>query len=332
MRKSPVLFVLLGFWLANAPALAGNRATAPERPSAAQISARRWFKPLPADRMLRGRLGAALFLLLGPNAPTVPGKVAPAEGRMLFAHRGGSHGPENTRPTYQRAHELGFHLEGDLQLTSDREVVVMHDDDGLRTTGINKRVASVSLKEVQAWDAGYGWTDSHGVRRFENRGFVVPTLDEMLAAFPEARWNFDIKSRDPFMVDRVLGILRNHQAEQRVTLASFSTRTMLEVRARGFAGLTALSIPELIATLTPSLYRRLPLRGEIAQFPLTWRGRSLATPRLIDRCHACGLRVHFWDVDTIDAARELATLGADILETNHPEILAPLLGAHRKAQ
>jgi glycerophosphoryl diester phosphodiesterase len=56
-----------------------------------------------------------------------------------------------------------------------------------------------TLAELKALDIGYGYT-ADGGRTFPFRGKgvgLMPSLDEVLAAFPDRRFIIDIKSNDP---------------------------------------------------------------------------------------------------------------------------------------
>jgi glycerophosphoryl diester phosphodiesterase len=275
-----------------------------------------------ADLNIRTRLGAVFLLATLPSGPARP--LSPSRGaRQYLAHRGGNSGPECTIETYQVARSLGVDLEGDLQRTADGFIVFSHDPSGARMTGQRKLIAESSLSEVQSWDAGWGWTRDGVQRPFAGRGIRIPTLHLALEAFPDVRWNLDIKGEHARMVEDTIKVIRDHRAEDRVTLASFDWATMFEVRARGFAGATALSIPELYATLFPWLFRALPMTGNVAQFPLGI-GSTWDLGGIVRRCHACGLLVHFWDVNTIEQARMLIDLEVDILESDSPEVLQSL--------
>lgn len=70
---------------------------------------------------------------------------------LKFAHRGlhGDDIPENTLASFERAVDGGVGIEMDLQLTSDNEVVVFHDDDLVRSCGVHKRVRNITLTELR---------------------------------------------------------------------------------------------------------------------------------------------------------------------------------------
>lgn len=70
-----------------------------------------------------------------------------------YAHRG-YHDikkgiPENSLQAFQRACEHGYGMELDVQLTRDKQLIVLHDFNLLRACGIEKEVADLTLEEIK---------------------------------------------------------------------------------------------------------------------------------------------------------------------------------------
>ncbi len=74
----------------------------------------------------------------------------------IIAHRGASaYEPENTLRAFERAIAMGAGmLELDVHLTSDQQLVVLHDPDVSRTTNGLGKVSDMTLAEIQRLDAG----------------------------------------------------------------------------------------------------------------------------------------------------------------------------------
>ncbi len=244
----------------------------------------------------------------------------------LYAHRGASaECPENTLCSFRRAIEIGADaLELDVHLTADGHVVVSHDPSAARMCGVDFAFRHATLRDVKSWDAGHGFLDDKGQRCFAGRGVEVPTLDEVLEEFPDRQVNIDLKQFVPSMVPTTLRTLRRHQAEERVVVASFRWLTLVEVRVRGYRGMTSLSRPETIALLAAKpAFRFIPFSGRAAQLPVQFGPFRIARKEVIDRCHQLGLRVDFWTVNELETARELLALGADGLMTDNPRAILP---------
>ena len=93
----------------------------------------------------------------------------------VIAHRGASaYYPENTLASFEGAIALGADMvEFDVQLTSDKEVVVFHDEKISRCSDGRGRIADYTLADLKKLDIG-SWFGK------DFRGARVPTLQEVL--------------------------------------------------------------------------------------------------------------------------------------------------------
>ena len=245
--------------------------------------------------------------------------------RRLYAHRGASaERPENTLPAFERAVECGVDaLEMDVQLTRDGQLIVAHDDTAQRTTGVPLAWSELDLADAQRLDAGWGFLASDGSRPFAGQGIAVSTFEHVLKTFSNVRINVDLKGNS---VEPMLELIAKHGAAERVTLASFQLRTLLDVRKRGYAGETGMSQTEVASLLAlPAVaWRQLPRTGGAAQVPVKQGPLRFDRPAFIAKCHSVGLRIDYWVIDDIAEAKRLLDLGADGIMTNDPAALVSL--------
>jgi len=246
--------------------------------------------------------------------------------RRLYAHRGASaECPENTMPAFTRAVEIGVDaLETDVHLTRDEQLIVAHDPTATRTTGAQVAWADLDLAGARRLDAGWGFVAADGTRPHAGKGVCVPTFEEVLDAFPRMRINVDLKGDRA--VEIMLALIRRKRADDRVTLASFQLRTLVDIRRRGYGGETSLSRSEVASLLglPAMLWRQLPFTGTAAQVP-TRAGRiRFDRAAFIAKCHSIGLRVDFWTIDDRAEATRLLELGADGIITNDPRAIRPV--------
>ena len=246
--------------------------------------------------------------------------------RRLYAHRGAAaERPENTMPAFQRAVEIGVDaLEMDVHVTRDNHLIVAHDPTAARTAGAQLAWADLDLADVRRLDAGWGFVAEDGTRPFAGQAVGVPTFEQVLDAFPAMRINVDLKGDRA--VALMLDLVRGRRAEDRVTLASFSLGTLVEIRRRGYGGETGLSQGEVAALLSlpAMLWRQLPFTGTAAQVPVRAGRIHFDRAAFIAKCHSIGLRVDFWTIDDRDEAARLLALGADGIITNDPTAVRPL--------
>lgn len=221
----------------------------------------------------------------------------------IYAHRGASAElPENTLAAFERALEVGADaIETDAHMTRDGRIVLIHDP---------HRIALSTLEQVHAWRP------------------EVPTLDAALTRFPRAMFNIDAKQTSPDMMGALVRCIRQHDATDRVRIASFSTRNLERARDLGYEGETGLGAKELarIMFLPWSALRWARVQGHAAQVPHRAYGVRFDTQASIDRLHRLGLRVDFWTIDDPLEARRLLAMGADGIVTNDPRRMREALG------
>ena len=129
---------------------------------------------------------------------------------VRWAHQGGAkEGPSNTIAAMRRAlcEDPGTALECDVHSAKGGELVVIHDKDLHRTTSGCGKVRKLEVDELQQFDAGYWFVEGsvadHQAEpheyRVRGRGpadpeYRIPTLREVLDAFPDTPFTIEIKS------------------------------------------------------------------------------------------------------------------------------------------
>ena len=238
-------------------------------------------------------------------APAHPYLDAPVP--LAFAHRGGAAaGDENTADAFGRAVALGYrYLETDTHATADGVAVVFHDNTLDRMVGRPGRIADVR------------WADLAALRVGGAAG--VPRLDEVLDAWPQVRFNIDVKSDAG--VAPTLDALRRTGAQARVLLASFSSARLARIRREAGPGVaTSMGVRE-VAALWAGGGRRLPAGVVAAQVPLRQGPVRVVTRRFVELAHRRGLQVHVWTIDEPAEMTYLLDLGVDGIMTDRIEIL-----------
>ncbi len=154
---------------------------------------------------------------------------------LVIAHRGDSERrPENTLLAFESAVAVGAELvELDVQLSSDDQVVVIHDDRVDRTTNGEGAISEMTLGEIRGLSAGY---PSRFGSAYE--GERVPTLGEALQLLRgRARVMIEIKratpdgAGGPGIEARVVEEIRRHDASDGVALISFDPAALKRVLA-----------------------------------------------------------------------------------------------------
>jgi glycerophosphoryl diester phosphodiesterase len=299
--------------------------------------------------------------------------AAPAQGadnpwlgkRVLnIAHQGGEDEfPSNTLYAFHKALTAGADmLELDVGVTKDDQVVVMHDTTLNRTTNGKGTIASHTLRQIRRLDGAYWFAPGddayrHDLERAKYRfrgiatgdrrppkgyrrsDFRVPTLREVLRAFPHTPINVEIKGRTPKETDaeyirnaEVLASLLRGVKRTDVIVVSFHQKAVDRFHARAPAYPLAPGIDGATAWFLGGS----PGPGVVAfQLPITFRtgGQTLTvtTPATVARAHREGYAWHVWlsdDEEGPQVWRNLIDWCVDGVMTAQPAAFEKVLRAH----
>jgi glycerophosphoryl diester phosphodiesterase len=145
----------------------------------------------------------------------------------IIAHRGANRfAPENTFAAFLKAKQLGFQwVEFDVMLSKDHEVVVIHDEELMRTTNGYGAVIDYPYDYLKALDAGSWFNSSFSEER-------IPRLDTLLDFLYKHQLsaNIEIKALqqcNELVTEKVLEILKKQ--EGRFTSAPLISSFLEEV-------------------------------------------------------------------------------------------------------
>lgn len=202
--------------------------------------------------------------------------------------------PENTLRSFRRAEQAGLdQVELDLHLSKDGALVVMHDAEVDRTTDGSGLVRDLTLDEIRALDAGLGER--------------VPVFEEVLDA---VRGPIQAEIKDAAAARALAGALRGRGATGRVSVLSFHDEALAEIRTL---------LPEVATVLVaggsgPDIVPRAQAVGaRLVSLDLT-----LLALDTVRRCHAAGIQVIAWTVNTAQDWALARALGLDGAVTDLP--------------
>ena len=236
----------------------------------------------------------------------------------VIAHRGLSgRAPENTLTAIRRAIEVGADMvEIDVTLSSDKHVVVIHDETLDRTTNGSGEVGEHSLSELKELDAG-AWFNP------EFAGEHLPTLDEVLREVDgRILLNVEIKSEAVArgVVPLVASEIRELGMIDQVVVSSFSPEALRQMHE---------AAPEIT---TAVLYNTKFHTGLDAVDIVTELGASVfnikrqrLTRKMLRRCRENGIPVGVYTVNEPRRLRRLVKRGIGAIFTDHPDRLIEIL-------
>jgi glycerophosphoryl diester phosphodiesterase len=231
---------------------------------------------------------------------------------MISAHRGDSvTAPENTLKAFESAidHNADY-IELDVQQTKDGVIVVMHDSNLKRTTGLNKNIWEVTYDEIKELDAG-SWFGA------EFKGTKIPTLVEALDFCKgEIMLNIELKptGHEVDFEKSVVDIVYEKEFEEDCIIASMNYPSLEKVKEYA---------PE-IKTLfvTAVAYGALTNLESADAFSIE---AYFATSSMVNNLHEQGKEVYAWTVNSEDSIQSMIDVGVDNIITDNPVLARELI-------
>ncbi len=255
---------------------------------------------------------------------------------VVIGHRGcAGEAPENTLVAFELGLKQGAAiLESDVQLSRDGVPLLSHDPDVDRMTEGTGLVADHDFADLVRLDAGHGF-EANGEHLFRGRGLRIPSLANALEAFPDARFNLELKADLPGAVAATLDAVAEAGAAERTLLTAENGRIMEELHreldARELPAARGASAPEVLAFVRAALDGTPPPAGPMAlQVPARFGGEELVTVEFVAHAHAHDLQVHVWTINTVVEMQRLLDLDIDGLVTDFPARLVDVVRRRAK--
>lgn len=264
---------------------------------------------------------------------------------LAYAHRGGAReAPSNTIHAMRRALAAGVAaLETDVHQTADGHLVICHDPTVDRTTNGSGAISALTLAEIQSLDAAHWFVPGYEVdhsrppedyplrgRAPDDAELRIPTLEEVLEAFPQVVLNIDIKQTAPTVKpyeEALARMLGDFDRSDDVIVSSFHDAAVAAFGAAAPQVPTGAGVQETTA-LWQSVQEGVQPRSmshAAVQVPITFGGRTVVDERFVESAHAAGVAVHVWTIDERSEIERLVGLGVDGIMSDLPSVLAPTL-------
>lgn len=274
-------------------------------------SNRRWHEF--SVKLLTGSLLLAAFLYT----------PVPISAFEIIAHRGASaEAPENTLSAIRAGFQQANACELDIHITKDGQIVVIHDDDTFRTTGVSNRVADTEWKVLRQLNAA-NWSG------WKSKGFseLLPLLEDVLPIVPKGKRLFIEIKCGPEVLPELKRLLDGSKAApDQFVLIGFDIETMRRAKkelagtqvlwlvSRGRINQPVPAVDQLIRKAVDGGLDGLDLQHS---FPID--------RNFVAAVHRAGLKLFTWTVDDPEIAQAEVDAGVDGITTNRPQWLAARL-------
>ncbi|CAK7304525.1 Lysophospholipase D GDPD3 [Vulpes lagopus] len=303
---------------------------------------------------LGGYVMLSIFFLRRPRLLHTP--WAPAFQPRLGAHRAGSgERLEHTIEAMENsmAQRSDF-LELDCQLTRDGVVVLSHDENLSRQSGVNRDVSSLDFEELPLYkeELEVYFSPGHFAHGSDRR---MVSLEDVFRRFPRMPMSVEVKKGNEELINKIAGLVRHFDRNEITIWASEKSSIMKKCRAanpempfaftitRGlwlvllyYLGLLPfVHIPErfficFLPTIINRTYFPFPCSGlnKLAAMVSKW---LIMRKSLIQHLEQRGVQVIFWCLNEESDFEAAYSLGATGVMTDYPTALRHYLDNHRGA-
>lgn len=255
---------------------------------------------------------SGLVFLLALSVITGCQNEKPAEAverSIVIGHRGASYyAPENTVASANLAWEQNADaVEVDVHLSSDNQIVVIHDKDTERTAGKKFLVSQTSMDTLRTLEAGSFKDEKY-------RGEPIPLLNDVVETVPEGKKLIvEIKS-DKKIVPVLKETFGDHEKIDQFVFIAFNYETIVEAK-KSFPSNEAYWLSSKLKEDAKTVLQRVKEDGlDGVNF-----NYSIITPEVVELANEMGLEVYAWTVNDREKARELQEMGVKGITTDMPD-------------
>lgn len=227
---------------------------------------------------------------------------------LIIAHRAGAYGaPENTLAALNIAIESGADMaEIDVQQTKDKELIVMHDSNFKRITGMNKNVWDADYNEVSKLDAGKYYSMA-----FE--GEKIPKLEEMLdSAKNKIDLMIELKStgHETDLERKTVDLIEKYGMEKQCVIASMNMDILRKAKEYN----TSIETVYITTLLLTDDYSNRYIDGYSVE-------TTFLSSEMVHEAHFTNKKVFTWTANSEDTIKKIILCGADGIITDSPSIV-----------
>lgn len=226
----------------------------------------------------------------------------------VTAHRGGAlKTPENTMSAIRYSVEsMSDFAEIDVQETKDHVIVLLHDTNLKRVTGLNKNIWELTYQEVSQLDAGV---------KFNSRflGEQIPTLEEVIEyAAGKIKLNIEVKANghNDNIVSKVVQLIQQYNFQENCVVTSMNYKFLQQVKALDSNIRTGYTMTMAYGSVQ---------KMEAADFISV--KNTYINKGMVEDAHAFGKEVHTWTVNYPDDIKRMISCGVDNIITDNPGLV-----------
>ncbi|MFW9949394.1 MAG: glycerophosphodiester phosphodiesterase, partial [Candidatus Thorarchaeota archaeon] len=225
---------------------------------------------------------------------------------LTISHKGaGEYAPENTVKAIRKAidFEADF-VEFDIHITKDNKIVLIHDANTYKTTGVHGIIKNMTLQEIQKLDAG--------------DGEKIPTLDEVILV-TKNKINLQIEIKAEHLINSLVKLLHQENLIESSIISSFSITELIKLKKKEPKLKIGYLLPE--GMKSKEFVKRNILKAAKNHFYAIHPHFSIINKEIIDYSKNNKLMVNVWTVNDESNINKMINLGVNGIITDEITLL-----------
>ena len=238
----------------------------------------------------------------------------------IIGHRGArGEAPENTLGGFQYIHDLGIRaVEFDVRQLKDHELIIMHDDNMLRTTGIDQALYPLNSTQLDSYNQAHIWLDwdKQSTPTLRQALQIMQDFEHLEVEVKAVQTQAEAERLTQHLTQQLRGF------ERTAVITSFDLKILQALQDQHSTFKRGLLIEDDIQHLAIEQ----ALKYDCCQ--IGWMNQ-LATDDLLKATQQANLAISVWTVNDIERAKHFRDCGIDGLITDFPKMmLQHLADAH----
>ncbi|MGL3044364.1 glycerophosphodiester phosphodiesterase [Acinetobacter pecorum] len=231
----------------------------------------------------------------------------------IIGHRGArGEAPENTLGGFQYIQEIGIRaVEFDVRQLKDNALIIMHDDNFVRTTGLQKPLYECNRQDLVQYNHAVKWSEWNKIE-------ATPLLDQTLNVIRNFEHiEVEIKSVDSEAAAEKIALEVEQQLqgyEQAAIVTSFDAKILNALKQQNSRLKRGLLIE------TDVKHQAIDQALELGCCHIGWMD-ELASKDLIQATQAAELNISVWTVNDVTRAKQLRDWGIQGMITDYPKLM-----------
>ncbi len=240
---------------------------------------------------------------------------------LVIAHASSTYfGPANTLVMMRAAVAAGADVvDADVRMTGDGVLVASHDDDLQGATDTAGTIHTATIAHLRTLDAARTWPGPDHDYPLRGRGVTIPTVEEILTAFPHRRISLEFKTTGGER--NLCTLLRRLHRTNDVYVGSAGDAAVDMFKP--ICPEVATTVTDaLVVTMNDARAKAIPWcsPSPLGQPPYMIGTRKLVTSESVRWDHEHGMAIYTWTLDDAARLNAAADAGVDGVYTGRADV------------